>query len=172
MSHWAPLPREANLNWFCMRWLLESEILAHRANRKPCQIFWGLVTLPVWKRKLYFLITQHPCHSFGEALSQLAKFFFSWKLFMHIQKCKLEHVPLTGKKLITCNSCLWHSNALVSSLSNGKREWLLMDTVLSFDVCVLTTWWFISDKRRPSLGVFILHLKFKRVEDKLLHFKW
>lgn len=139
MSHGAPVPREANLNWFCLRWLLESETLAHRDNWKPCQIFWGLFNLPVEKGNSASSPPNTHVTVLVRALSQLAKFFFSWKLFMHIQRYKLECVPLTGKKLITCNSRPWHSNALVSSLRSGKREWFLMETSLSFGVCVLIT---------------------------------
>lgn len=99
------------------------------------------------------------------ALSQLAKFFFSWKLLMHIQRCKLECVPFTGKKLITCNSCLWHSSPLVSSLSSGKRRWFLMVTSFVFwCVCTNNMIVYISDKGILCSWAFILTLKFKRLK--------
>lgn len=135
MSQWAPVPGEASRNWFCLRWLLDYGTLTHKANRKTCQSFWGLFNLSVEKgNPTSFLLNTHVT-VLVRALSQLAKFFFSWKLLMHIQKCKLEYVPLTGKKLIACNSCLWHSSLLVSSLSINNEGGFSWQPVLSFHVC-------------------------------------
>jgi hypothetical protein len=127
-SQWALVPREACLNWFCFRWLLESETLTHRAKRKTCQIF----NLTVEKGKSTSSRLNTHVTVLVKALSQLAKSFFSWNLLMHIQKCKLWCVLLTGKKLITCNLCLWHSRSLMSSLSSGKKRWFLMEVSFVF----------------------------------------
>lgn len=116
VSQWAPVSKEASLNWFYFRSSLESETLAHRANRKTCQIFWGLFNLSVEKGKSNSSLLNTHVTGLVRALSQLAKFFFSWKLLMHIQKCKWECVPSTGKKWITCKSCLWLSNPQCSGV--------------------------------------------------------
>lgn len=166
VSQWASVPREANLNWFCVRWLLEHETLAHRAKKKTCQIFRGLFNLPVEKENPTSKSLNTDVTVLVRALSLLAKLFFSWKLLMHIQKCKLEYVSFTGKKLITCNSCLWHSSTLVSSPSSGQRGWFL--TVTSFVfwcMCTNNLRIFISDKGTPSSWAFVFHLKCKRLQN-------
>lgn len=145
------------------------------ANRKTWQIFWGLFNLPVEKGNSASSSVNTHVTVLVRALSQLAKFFFSWKLLMHIQKCKIECVPLTGKKIITCNSCLWHSSTLVSSLSTGKRGWFLLVTSFVFwRVCINTMMGYVSDEGMPSSWAFVLHLKFKKnkIKNKLVLFKW
>lgn len=160
MSPWAPVPREASRNWFCLRWLLEYATLTHKANRKTCQIFWGLFNLSVEKGNPTSSLLNTHVTVLARALSQLAKSFFSWKLLMHIQKCKLEYVPLTGKKLIACNSCLWHSSVLVSSLSSNKWGWFLKTTSFVFwCVCTNNLMVYISDNGTPSSWALIFHLK-------------
>lgn len=104
-----------------------------------------------------------------KALSQLAKFFFSGMLFCAYSGMQIRTVPLTGKKLITCHSSLLHSHAPVSALSNGERARFLTDTSFVFcHPCPHNTMVYVSDKRMPSLWVFILPLKFKRAENKLI----
>ena len=137
MSQRAPVPKEASLNWLCFRSLLPSKTLTHRANKKTCQICWGLFNLCVEKgNSTSSSLNTHVTVSV-RALSQLAKFFFNWNLFMHIQKCKLECVPLTGKKLITCNSCLWLSNPQHSGVFIKQRQ----ERVVSHgsQLCILTS---------------------------------
>lgn len=100
-----------------------------------------------------------PCHNWQNS-------FFRWKLLVHIQKCKLECVSFTGKKLITCNSCLWHSSTLVCSPSSGQRGWFLMVTSFVFcRVCTNNLRVYISDKGTPTSWVFIFHLKCKRLQN-------
>lgn len=173
MSQWAPVPREASRNWFRLSWLLDYETLTHKAYRKTCQIFWGPFNLSVEKGKL----TSSPLDTHAivlvRVLSQLAILFFSWKLLMHIQKCKLEYVPLTGKKLTACNSCLWHSSVLVSSLSSNKRGWFLMTTsFVIWCTCTNNLMVYISDNGTPSSWAFVFHLSFKRFKNKLILFQW
>lgn len=135
-SQRAPVPKEASLNWSCFRSLLPSKTLTHGANKKTCQICWGSSTFVLKKETTSSSLNTHVTVSV-RALSQLAKFFFNWNLFMHIQKCKLECVPLTGKKLITCNSCLWLSSPQRSGVF--IKQWQEKVVSHGSQLCILTS---------------------------------
>lgn len=149
---WSPSAKESQSKLILLEIIVRKWDSHPQSQQKPCQIFWGLFNLLVEKGNSTSSSLNTHVTVLVRALSQLAKFFFSWKLFMHIQRCKLECVPLTGKKLITCNSCLWHSNTLVSLLSSSKREWFLMETSFVFwHLCTNNMTVCISDKGMPSL---------------------